>query len=468
MKTIFSKLLTNFILTIVICLAIAGISLSFVIRNYISEQKENELVLKAQVIAQSTKHFFVKNENPHDYINTVNHLDSNLGTEVWAVDENGIVIAAAAEHLNCEGSTLSSAELKEMQSGRLTVSNGYSEYFKDPVIRVTTPIIDNNKVIGAVIVYSPVKGIDEATRRLVLMMIFAAIISLAIALIFCIYTSKKIAKPVQKMAEASKEVADGNKFTHVPVSTEFKEFNQLAGSFNHMLERIEQNEKRMKDFVGNVSHELKSPLTSIKGFIEALIDGKGKTAERTQKFLSIMDKEANRLIKLIDDLLILCKADSNLEVEPQKINVNKLIQEVITNFEVNALHKSVSFKLNYTNKLLYAKVEPHSLKQIMINLLDNAIKYSPEKSQILVTVSCTSDEVEISITDRGPGIPEEDIPNIWDRFYRVDKARSRETGGTGLGLAIVKELIDKNGGEISVKSNIGKGTTFKFKLPIAV
>ncbi|HEY9061710.1 MAG TPA: ATP-binding protein [Pseudobacteroides sp.] len=468
MKTIFSKLLTNFILTIVICLAIAGISLSFVIRNYISEQKENELVLKAQVIAQSTKHFFVKNENPHDYINTINHLDSNLGTEVWAVDENGIVIAAAAEHLNCEGSKLSSAELKEMQSGRLTVSNGYSEYFKDPVIRVTTPIIDKNKVIGAVIVYSPVKGIDEATRRLVFMMIFAAIISLSIALIFCIYTSKKIAKPVQKMAEASMEVADGNKFTHVPISTEFKEFNQLAGSFNHMLERIEQNEKRMKDFVGNVSHELKSPLTSIKGFIEALIDGKGKTAERTQKFLSIMDKEANRLIKLIDDLLILCKADSIVKVEPQKINIIKLIQEVITNFEVNAHQKLVSFKLDCASKLLYAKVEPHSLKQIMINLLDNAIKYSPENSQILVTVSPNSNEVEISITDRGPGIPEEDIPNIWDRFYRVDKARSRETGGTGLGLAIVKELIDKNGGEISVKSNIGKGTTFKFKLPIAV
>jgi signal transduction histidine kinase len=435
MKTIFSKLLINFVLSVMICLIIAGLSFFFMIRGYISDQKEKELVLKAQEIAQSTKHFFVKSENPNEYINTINHLDSNFGTEVWAVDKNGIVIAAAAEHFNCEGSALSSNELREMQSGKLTVSNGYSEYFMDPVIRVTTPIIENGEVIGAVIVYSPVKGIDEATRRLVFMMIFAGVISLAFALIFCVFTSRRIAKPVQRMAEVSMEVANGNKFVRVPLGTEFREFYQLGRSFNHMMERLEENEIRMTDFVSNVSHELKSPITSIKGFTEALIDGKGKTAERMQKFLNIMDMEANRLIKLIDSLLILCRADKNVRVEPQKINVTEYLREVITNFEFKALEKNIVIELKDTNEPIYAKVDPYSLKQIIINLMDNAIKYSPDNSQIIVSADSNSEKVKITITDSGQGIPQDDIPNIWDRFYRVDKDRSRETGGTGLGLA---------------------------------
>lgn len=465
MKTIFSKLLINFTLTIVICLAIAGISLSFMIRNYISDQKEKELVLKAQDIAQPTKHYFIKNESPHEYINTINHLDSHLGTEVWAVDENGIIIGAAAQHLNNEGHKLSSAELKEIQSGKIAVSKGYSEYFKEHVIKVTAPIMENDKVIGAIIVYSPVKGIDEATERIVLMMVFAGVISLVIALIFCLVTSKRIANPVQSMAKASMEVANGNRYIQVPFKTEFKEFNQLANVFNYMLQRLEENEKRMKDFVANVSHELKSPITSIKGFTEALIDGKGRTVEDTQKFLSIMEKEANRLSNLVDNLLILCKADSHAKVEPQKINIVELIRDVFLNFEVKAYEKSIIFKLQAAYEPLYVNVDPQSLKQIMINLLDNAINNSTEKSEIIVVVNSNSAGVELSVLDNGPGIPEEDIPYIWDRFYRVDKARSRETGGTGLGLAIVKELVVKNGGTANVESHIGKGTAFKLELP---
>lgn len=465
MKTIFSKLMINFVLIIVICLAISGISLSFMIKGYISKQKENELVLKAKDIAQPTKHYFLKNESPYEYINIINHLDSHLGTEVWAIDKNGVVIAAAAEHLNYEGNTLSRNELEEMQSGKLTVRKGNSEYFKEPVIRVTAPIIENDEVIGAVIVYSPVKGIDEATKRIVLMMVFAGVTSLVIAFIFCVVMAKRIAKPVQSLAEVSMEVANGNRFIQVPSNKEFREFNQLADSFNYMLQRLEENEKRMKDFVANVSHELKSPITSIKGFIEALIDGKARTVERTQKFLSIMDKETNRLSKLVDNLLILCRADSSVQVEPQKININEFIREALINFEVKAFEKSIIFKLKEEHEAIYAKVDPYSLKQIIINLLDNAIKYSPENDEIIVAVASNSDRVEVLITDSGPGIPPEDIPNIWDRFYRVDKARSRDTGGTGLGLAIVKELVVKNGGTVYVESHIGKGTIFKFELP---
>jgi len=465
MKTIFRKLLENFVITIIICLVIAGVNLSIMIRGYIFEQKEEELILKAQDIAKPTKHFFINNENPNEYINTINHLDSHLGTEVWAVDKDGVVITAAAKHSNYEGSKLNNWDLKEILSGKLAVDKGYSEYFQEPVIRVIAPVIENDKAIGAIIVYSPIRGIDEVTKRLILMIVLAGVISLFIALVLCVITAKRIAKPIQDLALVSIEVANGDRNVQVPINTEFKEFNQLVQAFNYMLQKLEQNEKKMKDFVVNVSHELKSPITSIKGFIEALIDGKDKTTEHKQKFLNIMEKEANRLSKLIENLLILYRAENDNYFEPQRINIVEFIKETLISYEINASMKSIKLMMKNQLKPIYTIVDPHSLKQIMINLLDNALNYSPMDGEIIVQVDIHLGRVRILVIDNGPGIPEEEILNIWDRFYRVDKARSRATGGTGLGLSIVKELVFKNHGSVSVNSSDGKGSTFIIELP---
>jgi signal transduction histidine kinase len=467
MKTIFSKLLISFIFTIVICLAVAGVSISFIVREYAYDQKEKELIVKAQYIAQSTKHFFLIDENPHEYINEINRLDSNLGTEVWAIDQNGVIIAAASSHIYCEGSFLDEAQLSEVKSGKQNIYKGYSYCFEDPVVRVTTPIKENGIVLGAIIVYSPIKGIDQAISRLIMLIIICVIFALIISSILCYIITKRIAKPIQNLTEASTSIVNGNRNVKVHTKTGFKEFNQLANSFNYMIEKLDKNEKKMRDFVANVSHELKSPITSIKGFTEALIDGKGKTEERTQRFLNIMDKESNRLSKLVDNLLILSRSDSNINIEHQRVNIKEAVSEVVLSFETKIHEKSIRIDIVDNTKTKYIIADPNSLKQILINLLDNAIKYSPKSSKVLILINDNMDKVQISITDSGPGIPQEDIPYIWDRFYRVDKDRSRETGGTGLGLAIVKDLVEKNGGIVDVKSYIEKGTTFKFELPRA-
>lgn len=467
MKTIFSKLLISFIFVIVICLAVVGASISFIVRDYASDQKEKELVVKAQYIAQSTKHFFLRGENPHEYINIINLLDSNLGMEVWAIDQNGIIIAAASQHIYCEGSFLNESQLAEVKTGKLNVYKGYSDCFDDPVVRVTTPIKQDDKVLGAIIVYSPIKGIDQATGRLIIMVVISVIIALIISSAICYIITKRIARPIQNLTEASIAVVEGKRDVKVSNETGFKEFNHLANSFNYMLQKLDENENRMKDFVANVSHELKSPITSLKGFTEALIDGKGKTQERTQKFLGIMSKEANRLGKLVDNLLILCRSDSNISIAPQRVNIVDAIREVLLSLETKVLEKSISIDILDNSKAKHVMADLNSLKQILINLLDNGIKYSSRSSKIIVQVNNNKDKVQISITDSGPGIPQEYLPHIWDRFYRVDKDRNRETGGTGLGLAIVKELVEKNGGTVDVQSFIKKGTTFKFELPIA-
>lgn len=464
MKTIFGKLLISFIFTIVICLVVAGVSIAFIVRDYAYNQKEKELIVKAQYIAQSAKHFYLNGENPHEYINGINRLDSNLGTEVWAIDQEGVILAAASPHIYCEGSFLNESQLSEVKSGKQNIFKGYSYCFEDPVVRVTTPIKESDKVLGAIIVYSPIKGIDQAVNRLIIFIVICVIFALIISLLFCYINTKRIAKPIQNLTDASISIVNGNRDVKVYTETGFKEFNHLANSFNYMIEKLDENEKRMRDFVANVSHELKSPITSIKGFTEALIDGKGKTEERTKKFLNIIDKESNRLSKLVDNLLILCRSDSNISIEHQRVNVKDAISEVVFSFETKVHDKAINIDIVDNSKTKYVIADHNSLKQILINLLDNAIKYSPKNSKVLILINDNMDKIQVSIIDRGPGIPQEDIPYIWDRFYRVDKDRSRETGGTGLGLAIVKELVEKNGGTVDVNSQIKKGTTFKFEL----
>ncbi len=464
MKTIFSKLLISFIFTIVTCLVVVGVSISFIVRDYASDQKEKELIIKGQYIAQSAKHFFIEGENPHEYINGINRLDSNLGTEVWAIDRNGVIIAAASPHIYCEGSLLNQFQLSEVKSGKQNIFKGYSDCFEDPVVRVTTPIKEKDNVLGAIIIYSPIKGIDQTVNRLIIFILVCLVFALIIALIICYIITKRIAEPIQNLTEASNSVVNGDRDVKVCTETGFKEFNQLAHSFNYMIKKLDENEQKMRDFVANVSHELKSPLTSIKGFTEALIDGKGRTEERTQKFLNIMDNESNRLSKLVDNLLILCRSDSNIGIERQRVNIKDALSEVSLGFETKVREKAISIDIVNNSTTNYVMADLNSLKQILINLLDNAVKYSPKNSKVLLLISDSGDNVKISVEDSGPGIPKEDIPYIWDRFYRVDKDRSRETGGTGLGLAIVKELVEKNGGITEVNSQIGKGTTFSFEL----
>lgn len=462
MKTIFAKLSISFIFIIVFCMLLLGVCISFIIREYITLQKENEMVVKAKEIAESTKHFFSNGENPQEFIEIINCLDSNLGTEVWAIDENGIIIAADSPHKYCEGSMLSKSQLLEVKQGKLNIYKGRSECFDDPVIRITNPIIYQDKVKGAIIVYAPIKGIDKATEKLILLFGVSFLFVILVAIILCFFITKRIVKPILNLTEASIAVVEGDRNIEIVTETGFKEFNQLAFSFNYMLKILSENEKKMKDFVENVSHELKSPMTSLKGFTEALIDGKAKTQKREKDFLNIMDKEINRLNILIDNLLVLCKSNKNMYTYLQKVNTFKTIKELIILYDSRLREKNICINIEYKSES-YIMIDLNSFKQILINLVDNAIKYSVSNSTILITINQNKNNIEIFIEDKGIGIPKEDIAHIWDRFYRVDKVRSRETGGSGLGLAIVKELTEQSGGTITVTSEIGKGTIFKLE-----
>ncbi|NJP37949.1 cell wall metabolism sensor histidine kinase WalK [Alkalicoccus luteus] len=236
----------------------------------------------------------------------------------------------------------------------------------------------------------------------------------------------------------------------------------------HDVTEQERVEEERREFVANVSHELRTPLTSMKSYLEALQDGAVNDPDIAPQFLEVTSNETDRMIRLVNDLLQLSKMDSkDYSVSVAEIDAPQLVNHVIDRFEMTTKNQEIQFKRRIPEQEITVQGDRDKLMQLMDNIVSNAVKYSPEGGTINVSLKQEQERLVVSVKDEGVGIPKENIPHVFDRFYRVDKARSRNLGGTGLGLAIAKEIAMAHGGNIWVSSEWGKGTTFSFSLPYA-
>jgi two-component system phosphate regulon sensor histidine kinase PhoR len=269
----------------------------------------------------------------------------------------------------------------------------------------------------------------------------------------------------QKSAEINFEVLSGEKRSfdvHVaPVEIEGR--RNAVGIF-YDTTQIERLEKIRQEFLSNVSHELRTPLTSILAFVETLEDGAIEDRENNLRFLGVIRKNAERMHRLIDDILELSSIEAGkIAVEPKQVNLSKMIEEVFTNLAGKARERKINLK-NETAADVLVYADAVRLEQMLTNLVDNAVKFNRENGSVTISHRQTERHDLISVEDMGEGISGEHLGRIFERFYRTDKARSREIGGTGLGLAIVKHLARLHGGEVSVTSIVGKGTVFTLEL----
>ncbi len=234
------------------------------------------------------------------------------------------------------------------------------------------------------------------------------------------------------------------------------------------ISTVRKLENIRREFVANVSHELKTPLTSLQGFIETLLDGVFRNAERSESFLKMMQEDASRLARLIDELLELSKIESHqIELNLELLSIPEELEKALAAFEKPLREKNIGLENHVSRSgIPFLLADRDRLRQIFLNLLDNAVKFNKEGGKIIIHTVQSDGHVKISIEDTGIGIPESSIPRVFERFYRVDKARSKEMGGTGLGLSIVKHLVELQGGRVYCESQIGKGSTFSFTLPI--
>jgi two-component system phosphate regulon sensor histidine kinase PhoR len=236
----------------------------------------------------------------------------------------------------------------------------------------------------------------------------------------------------------------------------------------HDITELRRLENIRKDFVANVSHELRTPVANIQGYAETLLEGALDEKKHAEEFIRIIHSGADRLAKLIEDLLSLSGIESGKVIaKPKPCSIHPIIKKVVSGLERQAKEKGINIEVSIPDDVPQIMADEMRISQVLLNLIDNAIKYSDKDSNVNIAVFNEAECVKVSVNDNGIGIPEKDLPRIFERFYRVDKARSRELGGTGLGLSIVKHIIQEHGGDVSVESTIGKGSRFTFTVPKA-
>jgi len=309
--------------------------------------------------------------------------------------------------------------------------------------------------------YVTFRKLSASTSRFLLV---GGLVAIAIALLLIFVLSRRITSPIGVLAKAARRLGRGDLSQRVQLRGE-GEVATLAQAFNSMATDLEHAEQLRRNLIADVAHELRTPLSNIQGYLEAIRDGVMKPDAATIRSLN---EEAALLSQLVNELQELSLAEAGeLKLVYQAEDITKLLKQAVTPWQPQLAAKEILLFLDLPDNLPLVSTDWQRVQQVLHNLLENAVAYTGRGGTITVTAAKQGDWVEVSVSDTGEGIPAEDLPNIFERFYRVDKSRAKVTGGSGLGLTIAKRLVEAHGGTITVQSELGKGSRFSFTLPIA-
>jgi len=363
--------------------------------------------------------------------------------------------------------------LTRVWQGENIIHAGKVNNYPIDIFLVAVPVIENDKITEAVVIYSPLAPLKQQINSIRQISLWGALLGMGLATILSVFILKTMTRPLLKMEAVAHAIANGEFGKQVPVVTN-DEVGKLASSLNNMslqlkekIEAIERLDKTRQEFVSNVSHELRTPLTVIQSFSEAILDGLVKEEKVRDFYLKNILEESKRLKRLVDDLLDLKALEAGQTLaDMEYVLISKLVMVTSGNFMSLAKEKNIDLNVTIKDKEVTVYGNIDRLKQVMTNLIGNAIAHTQPGGRVEIMEEQKDDRVLISVADNGPGIPPEEIEHIWERFYKVDKSRSRGAGGTGLGLAIARRIVELHGGTITVESAPGQGAVFIVNLPI--
>jgi signal transduction histidine kinase len=475
MQSIRARLSLNTLLVLALGMTLAAVlAWQAVAGLYIDTQRDN-LLAQAKLLAAALQDEPLP-ANPQPYSQT-----SNLapGIHTRLLTENGAVVVglpladATVQMPQAEQNALiPTSELlqrPEVDSAlKGTPSTAVRRVLGNQrVLYAAAPIqADSGPITGIVYLATPLPTAG-LPANLLLQLLGAVLLAALLATLAGNYLARQIAKPLEGLAHAAQSIASGNLKAQAPTDNRIAELHNLGQTFNDMAASLRQSDEAKKAFIADVTHELRTPLTVIKGTIETLEDGALDDFEGRGPLLASMQRESDRLIRLVNELLILTRADAGaLQLGLRLLDLGALAQERCELFSGLATRQGVTISRAGYYPALRVLADPDRLSQVLDNLLDNAIRHSPAGTVITVSITESGPGVECSVCDQGAGIPAAHLPFIFERFYRVDKSRNRISGGTGLGLAIARALIQAMHGRISAQSIEGRGTTITFWLPV--
>lgn len=432
--------------------------------NRLKKQTGNNLYQEASLVSSEyLSLYFAKDISIADAHLQLSAMEKRLHASIWFVDKEGKLLTSSHSKDYPVIPTIID-EFNPLENGTDPYQiSDYHGYFTEDVITVITPVISSYMPKGYLLIHkhlSDLKPLHKEFMRTVYITFFVIyLLSFSILLVFRFI----VYNPLRKITEAAKQYASGNLDYEIPIKTE-DEMGYLSSSLNYMSSQLRDMDDYQKKFVANVSHDFRSPLTSIRGYVQAMADGT-IPAEFQEKYLNIILFETERLTDLTQDLLTLNEFDTkNLLLNKQVFDIHETIKNVAASFEGSCIQKRISIELLLAGKHLNVYADQRKIQQVLYNLLDNAIKFSDDDSIITIETTDRAGKVFTSVKDYGIGIPRNALGKIWERFYKTDLSRGKDKKGTGLGLAIVKEAIQAHGENINVISTEGVGTEFIFSL----
>lgn len=455
-------------ITVLLGIGVVGISMSIFVQGHIYNTTQEDLLRQAKRVNLAIQDVPVIDELTEKVIV---FLDESYDTRIWIFNTSGEIIATSTKDEVSIGKSVASSIVEKVLKGENVVSKLKFEGLTEPMLSIVVPWGKEKNVYGGIVLHAPVVGINNTIGKIKESILWATLIGIMISMIMVSYLSWSISRPLQKINLAASKIGLGNYNERIEINTT-DEIGDLADTINTMAEKLgEIDHERQKldkirdDFLANVSHELKTPLTVMQGFLEALQDGLINEGGR-QKYYGVMYEETIHMNRLVDDILNLIKLENKeILISKHQISVEPLLHKAAFKFKQKVMEKNIKIEVNVKDGLPKVYADPDRLEQILNNILQNAVNFT-EEGQIKIDAEKDDSFVLIKIADTGIGISQEDQEMIWERFFKVDRGRSKKYKGTGLGLAIVKELIEAHQGKIAVSSEINEGTTIKIWIPV--
>lgn len=471
-KTAFDKIVIGFVFLVIIIFSILVFYTIHNTQKRLYERTEMDINGAGNMLVQNSVADYVSSETTFETFSSyMKQASETLGLDIWFADNEGNIIISPSYEKNENIITDQIADNinayidNKQQHSNFTITGNFNGYYKDDMLCSGFVVYDNGNYSGILILCHSLSFMHEVVTGTITSTYMPFLVLVVLALLALMGISNSMLKPMQELIRTSKSYAAGNFNARANINTK-NEFGELAKYMEEMADELSRSNEYRKSFISNISHDFRSPLTSIKGYIEAMLDGT-IPPEKHEKYLNIVLTETQRLTKLTQGLLELNNFDSfDLQLDKSNFDLKSIITPTINTFEGRCQDKGVYLKSIFLTDNTTVYADRTRIQQVIYNLVDNAIKFTPEGRQITVQVTEKGDKIFTSVKDEGVGIPEESIKKVFDRFYKTDPSRGKDKTGTGLGLAITKEIIKAHGENITLTSKVGEGSEFIFSLPM--
>lgn len=462
LKFILAYLIFGFFGFVVVATFVSGMTL-----EHQKREKADTLYQEATFIANTYASDLYDNKTSLETVQVqLQALSAYLESSIWIINPSGLLILDSSSPVDLDNTiTVENFDPTVTAGSYYTIGNFWG-VFQEDILSVFAPITSNFKVKGYVVIHTSMNDLKQSSESMLNISYIMLVILFLLSLIILIFFTEMVYLPLKKIIYATEQYASGNLHYEFQVDSE-DEIGYLAASLSYMASEVAKSEDNQKKFVANVSHDFRSPLTSIKGYLDAMLDGT-IPPEMHEKYLNIVLNETERLTKLTNSLLTLNNLNTRgMLLEKTDFDLNQVIRNTAVAFEGTCKQKKIGIELVLTGDVMIVTADMGKIQQVLYNLLDNAIKFSYNDAVIKIETSEKKNKVLISVKDHGIGIPKDSLKFIWDRFYKTDLSRGKDKKGTGLGLSITKEIINSHGENINVVSTEGVGTEFMFTLPAA-